>query len=185
MITKPTLQDSILMLRPINIGDIEPYLEMLYDKEGARLTGTQVANFSREQTEGWIASIGERDDRIDLAIVPHDVNQLVGEVVLNNIDTTNRSASIRIAIRTPFTNRGYGRAALRLLIAFAFEQLGLHRVELEVFAFNPRALHVYEQLGFRREGVLRDVLFLDGAFHDAIVMSILEDEYRLANNSSE
>jgi RimJ/RimL family protein N-acetyltransferase len=178
MITKPTLEGANITLRPIQLSDINLYLELLRDEEGLRLTGTQDANFSREQIESWITTIAERDDRVDLAIVPHVLDQLVGEVVLNKIDMTNRSANIRIGIRAPYTNRGYGREALRLLMAYAFERLHLHRVELEVFAFNPRAQHVYEQLGFRREGVLRDVLFLDGVFHDAIVMSILEDEYR-------
>ncbi|WP_278739257.1 GNAT family N-acetyltransferase, partial [Paenibacillus macerans] len=44
--------------------------------------------------------------------------------------------------------------------------------------FNPRAIHVYEKIGFRREGVLRDELFMDGGFHDSILMSMLEDEFR-------
>jgi RimJ/RimL family protein N-acetyltransferase len=115
---------------------------------------------------------------VDLAIVPHDLQELIGEVVLNNIDTTNRSASVRIGIRAAYTNRGYGSAALGLMLAYAFEDLQLHRVELEVFAFNSRAIHVYEKLGFHREGVLRDVLYADNTYHDAIVMSMLDHEYR-------
>ena len=54
----------------------------------------------------------------------------------------------------------------------------MHRIELEVYDFNPRAQHVYEKAGFMREGVRREVLLWDGEYHDAIVMSILEDEFR-------
>ena len=54
----------------------------------------------------------------------------------------------------------------------------MHRIELGVYAFNPRAIHVYEKLGFKREGTLRDSICWDGTFHDMIVMSILEEEYR-------
>ncbi|MNP53465.1 Spermidine N(1)-acetyltransferase [compost metagenome] len=60
----------------------------------------------------------------------------------------------------------------------AFEKLNLHRVELGVFAFNKRAIHVYEKLGFNREGVQRDLLFLNQEYHDSILMSMLEHEYR-------
>lgn len=46
-----------------------------------------------------------------------------------------------------------------------------------MFAFNPRAIHVYEKLGFKREGVLREVLYAGGGYHDASVMSLLRREY--------
>ncbi|GAB4194144.1 MAG: GNAT family protein [Roseiflexaceae bacterium] len=174
---KPTLRSARVTLRPIRLDDIDAYLALLQDEEGLRLTGTQ-ATFTREQTEGWLRTIAEREDRVDLAIVPAGADELVGEVVLNKIDPDNRSANIRIGIRQPHTGRGYGSEAMRLMLGYAFEQLRLHRVDLEVFLFNPRALHVYEKLGFKREGVLRDVILLDGVYHDAIVMSMLEDEYR-------
>gem|GEM_PF-4146497 len=50
-------------------------------------------------------------------------------------------------------------------------------LELEVYDFNPRAIHVYEKAGFVREGVRRDVLLWDGVYQSAIVMSILKPEY--------
>ena len=55
--------------------------------------------------------------------------------------------------------------------------IDLHRIELEVYDFNPRAAHVYEKAGFVREGVRRDVLYWQGHYHDAITMSILKPEY--------
>jgi RimJ/RimL family protein N-acetyltransferase len=64
------------------------------------------------------------------------------------------------------------------MLGHGFNNLNLHRIELGVFDFNPRAIHVYEKLGFKREGVLRDYLFSDGAYHDQILMSILDHEYR-------
>ncbi|GHE85800.1 hypothetical protein GCM10014715_47620 [Streptomyces spiralis] len=58
-----------------------------------------------------------------------------------------------------------------------FEQLGLHRISLEVYAFNPRARRVYEKVGFLAEGVLRDALLWEGERVDAAVMSILAPEW--------
>ncbi len=60
---------------------------------------------------------------------------------------------------------------------FAFEQLGLNRVELEVYAFNPRAVRTYEKAGFRRDGVRRQALYRDGKFHDIYLMGILREDW--------
>ena len=61
---------------------------------------------------------------------------------------------------------------------FAFETLGLHRLELDVFSFNPRAVRAYEKAGFRREGVRREAVLDGTAYGDDILMAILEDEWR-------
>jgi RimJ/RimL family protein N-acetyltransferase len=90
----------------------------------------------------------------------------------------NRSCNFRIALARAGRDRGLGTEALRLIVGHGFEQLGLHRIALEVFAFNPRARRVYEKTGFVVEGVLRDALRYDGAWVDAIVMSILAPEWK-------
>ena len=64
-----------------------------------------------------------------------------------------------------------------------FSDLPVHRIQLEVYAFNPRAQHVYESVGFRREGILRDSLRWDDEFHDTIVMSILRPDWAAARRA--
>jgi RimJ/RimL family protein N-acetyltransferase len=63
------------------------------------------------------------------------------------------------------------------MLGFAFRELNLHRVQLDVFAFNPRAIRCYEKAGFRHEGTLRDAFFRDGVFHDVHRMAVLETEF--------
>lgn len=77
---------------------------------------------------------------------------------------------------------GYGRDAVRVLLRFGFDGLGLHRISLGVFAFNTRALHVYRELGFTEEGRIRDHWFRDGAWHDDVRMAILAEEWRTARD---
>ena len=62
--------------------------------------------------------------------------------------------------------------------------LNLHRIELEVLTFNERAIHVYEKIGFNREGIKRDGCYFDHQYYDLITMSILEDEFRTKNLNS-
>jgi GNAT superfamily N-acetyltransferase len=72
--------------------------------------------------------------------------------------------------------KGYGSAALQHVLDHAFTVLDLHRVDLEVYEFNERAIHVHKKLGFREEGRLRGALLWEGEFNDAIVMSILSTD---------
>jgi len=73
--------------------------------------------------------------------------------------------------------KGVGTEATRLVVKFAFESLQLHRLELEVYDYNPRAKHVYEKVGFVQEGVKRDAAFLYDAYRNVIIMSMLETDY--------
>ena len=61
---------------------------------------------------------------------------------------------------------------------FAFRELKLHRLSLDVFSFNTRAKKAYEKAGFRVEGSLRDAIWDNGVYADDILMSILEDEWQ-------
>lgn len=142
-----------------------------------RLTGTQ-AEFTFEQVRAHCERVFSAENRADFAITLKHDPTYIGEAVLNNIDTLNRSATFRIALASSaLFGKGYGTEATALLIDFGFRALKLHRIELEVYDFNPRAQHVYEKLGFVREGVRRDVLLWNGVFQSAIIMSILEDEF--------
>ncbi len=64
-----------------------------------------------------------------------------------------------------------------MFVGYGFERVGLHRIELELFAFNPRARRVYEKVGFVAEGVLRDVKCDGDGWVDTTVMSILSYEW--------
>jgi diamine N-acetyltransferase len=74
--------------------------------------------------------------------------------------------------------RGYGRAALELVIAHAFEELGAHRLWLDVKPYNERALSLYRSAGFVEEGTLRDAHYYDGRFESLVVMSMLRPEWQ-------
>jgi RimJ/RimL family protein N-acetyltransferase len=177
MLQKPTLAGDRITLRPITINDAEAMFASLSDAESMRLTGTQ-QTFTFEQVQQYCQRIAQADDRADYAITLKDAGTYVGEVVLNDINWFNRSADFRIALAgSKWFGKGYGTEATRLIVDFGFRTLKLHRIELEVYDFNPRAQHVYEKVGFVQEGVLRDALLWNGRYHNAILMSILEDEY--------
>lgn len=167
-----------LYLRPYALDDAEVVLAGANEPAGRRLTGTHTT-FTMEQVVAYIknSQIGVDDSRAGFVICLLD-GTVTGEVVINQIDKDNHSANIRIALFAEhYFGQGLGTEALRLMLNYGFETLNLHRISLGVYAFNPRAIHVYEKLGFKREGVLRDALYYDGKYHDEIIMSILAHEW--------
>lgn len=160
--------------------DAEHYYEQNYcplDKEVARLTGCKEVFTKEEVVSFFKKSVAETDRYFFLIIAPN--GDIIGESVINEINWKTRCANFRIAIyQSSGRGRGIGRWATELTRDFAFEELKLHRLELDVYSFNPRAEHVYSTAGFKREGVLRDAVMDGEQYGDDILMSILEDEWK-------
>ncbi|MGW5361740.1 GNAT family N-acetyltransferase [Actinopolymorpha pittospori] len=183
--TKPTLVGEKVTLRPFRLTEDLPALRaLLQDPEVARLTGSVSHSApapwndaAEQRMRSWYDTRNDQPDRLDLAVVDQASDVCVGEVVLNERDRLNRSCNLRIALASEGQDRGLGTEAMRLMVGHGFERLGLHRISLTVFEFNPRARRVYEKVGFVAEGVQRDVLLYDGAWVNDVVMSVLAPEW--------
>lgn len=174
---KPTLTGERVTLVPMAAEHFDALWKAMSDPDVNRLTGSH-GEITEARARKWIASRADTDDRLDLTITDNASGAAVGEVVLNDWDPDNRGCGFRILIGPEGQGRGLGTEATRLILAHAFDKLGLHRIELEVYAFNPRARRAYEKAGFVAEGVRRDALLWDGEWVDAITMSVLEHEWR-------
>ncbi|MGU3473316.1 GNAT family N-acetyltransferase [Paenibacillus sp. D51F] len=172
------LEGESVYLRPVEAWDADWYYAGLYQSETRMLTGTQ-KHYTREQIADYLHGKEKDASSVLLLIALRDTDELIGDIAIQDIDRNNRNAGIRIALNDKsHQGKGYGSEAMRLMLDYGFGILNLHRIELNVFAFNDRAAHVYEKLGFKREGVQREALYYDHAYHDSILMAILEDEYR-------
>ncbi|MGC4837950.1 GNAT family N-acetyltransferase [Micromonospora vinacea] len=175
---KPTLTGERVILRPFVDDDLDTFRAAVADPEVARLTGSAAADVpDEERLRSWYGSRNGQTDRLDLAVVDRATGACVGEVVLNDWDPVNRNCNFRTLLTAAGRDRGLGTEAVRLVVGHGFERLGLHRISLEVFAFNPRARRAYEKVGFVAEGVLRQVLRDGDGWVDATVMSILAPEW--------
>lgn len=172
------LEGKRIYLRPVEKEDLDIIYASFWNEEARRLTGTQTV-CNREKIRSWLEAVSMDDSRMDLIICLHESNELIGEIAMMEIDHQNQNAIVRISIfEKDNWGKGYGTEAMSLLLDFGFNVVNLHRVELEVFAFNPRAKKSYEKLGFQQEGIIRDKLFYDGQFHDAILMGVLRKEFK-------
>jgi RimJ/RimL family protein N-acetyltransferase len=176
--TKPTLRGDTVTLVPVTVDHLPDLMPMLTDLEIGRLTGSR-GDIKQDVVENWYATRPAQSDRLDLAVIDNSTGRCVGEAVLNEWDTDNRSCNFRIALVPTALGRGFGTEATRLIVGYGFDVLGLHRISLEVYAFNPRAKRAYEKAGFVEEGRRRDALLWDGQWVDAIIMSILAPEWQL------
>jgi diamine N-acetyltransferase len=109
-------------------------------------------------------------------IAESETGELAGFAILRGLASGHRSVRLqRIVVGTP--DRGLGKLMLRRILDYVFQELQAHRLWLDVFETNARAQHVYESLGFRREGILREAIYRDGEYHTQWLMAILDCEY--------
>ncbi|MGC9538183.1 GNAT family N-acetyltransferase [Streptomyces sp. UG1] len=174
---KPVLTGDRALLRPFTEADAAVMKEIIEDPEVIRFTDETSEEFSLERLRSWYGSRSEQPDRLDLAVTDRATGELVGEVVLYEWDPKARSCIFRTLIGPRGRGRGLGTEATRLIVGYGFEQLGLHRIQLEVYGHNHRALRVYEKAGFVVEGVRREADLRGGQWVDWVVMAVLDREW--------
>jgi RimJ/RimL family protein N-acetyltransferase len=160
------------------------YGEWYGDPEIWRLTSWAASPLSPSAVERLFEDreLSTTDD--SFAIHLKDEERPIGVVSLMNISEANDSAELSVIVGHPEDrHHGYGAEAIDTILRYGFEELRLNRVGLSVFEFNEDAISTYEKLGFREEGRLRQALKRDGAFHDAILMSVLGSEWRQTSRS--
>ncbi|TFD94497.1 GNAT family N-acetyltransferase [Jeotgalibacillus sp. R-1-5s-1] len=176
LIHKPVITGQNLTLRPFKEDDLQAIKISLQDQEVIRLTGSS-GEFDEEKVNQWYLTRNSQADRIDLAIVDHETQSVVGEVVVNELDFSSNSMNFRILIGQKGRNKGLGTEALSLITKYLFEEIKLDKITLSVFLFNPRALHLYKKAGFTEEYIERTELN-HGEFADEVFMSLSIEQWK-------
>ena len=138
--------ERIIYVRP-SFDLVPDYLEMVNDIEHvARFIGERREPYTEEEERDYIKDKMDKDATM-FSMLEKGTNKFIG-----NIEFFNRmddEAEWGIVMTASMQNKGYGKEALRRSIEYGFDELGLSRIYLTVYADNPRAIHVYEQCGFR------------------------------------
>ena len=170
-------------LRALELDDLDRTHKWHSDRELYRTMG-EFHYVSRATEEEWLRKKQAfSTSEVNLAVCLTDSSQHIGNVYLRNIDWVARHAELRIFLGEPdLRSKGYGQAAIRLLMTHAFEDLGLLRIYLFVLEDNQSAIRAYEKCGFVMEGKLRRHFFGEGRFKDYLIMGLCTDD--LPTNSS-
>ncbi len=170
-------------LGPIKREYLPRYVEWFNDWEMSQymVPGMPIPLTLEDETDWFERRRGDRNSVV-FAILALPQKELVGNCGLHELDWKNRKAMFGIFIgNKDYWGKGYGTDATRTLLRYAFEQLGMNRIELEVYDFNPRAIRAYEKAGFRRDGTRRQALYREGAFHDIYLMGIVREDWDAAH----
>ncbi|WP_373232189.1 GNAT family N-acetyltransferase [Cohnella sp.] len=176
----PRLLGSRIMLREYRRDDLPWIRQWVNNPEiVGYLSDIFLYPHTMESTEAFIdANLEGSSDSRGFVIADLAAEAYIGQVNLDSIDWKNRVGRIGIVIGSlDHMGYGYGTEAMKLLVAFAFREMNLNRLELEVYDFNERAYRCYISCGFKEEGRLREKQYKNGRYWDVIQMGILRSEW--------
>jgi len=172
------LMGEHVYLRRMERTDLPHIYRWLSDAELCGLIGHSGVS-SVDEVEAWFERVSTDPTRRWYAVVTSDGDRVIGEAGLLRLNDGWRTTDMSIIIgERDDWRRGFGTEVGRILLDFAFNYCGVHRVAIGVVGFHEPALRFWEKLGFSREGVQRDGYLHGGEFHDFVMMSILEGEWR-------
>jgi len=175
----PELQGTRLVLRRPIPEDVETRLALGRHREIVEAYGGTFdpdATFERGQAEAAIRFIEQQDCAWVI-----DAGRFIGHVRFHGKSAQDRRANLAIGIDDPaYLGKGYGTEAIMLALGHAFGQ-GMHRVSLRVLSNNFRAIACYRKCGFVEEGREREAACVNGAWHDDVIMGLLDREFAVLN----
>ena len=160
-------------------GDLELLQTMINDPQISSLVGGFSFPVSLAAQREWFKrSLGHSHTQ-RFIVVDRESGDAIGMTGLWNIDWQARSALTALKIADTATRgKGLGTDAIRTLVAYAFDQIGLHRLWSEIVVYNAASKRAYvEKAGFRVEGTNRESMYRNGQFHDQLRIALLQNEY--------
>lgn len=167
------IQGEKVRLRPITMSDTELIVKW---RNNPRVRENFIfqEQFTNEMHEEWMHSRVSTREVVQYIIEDIDMDRPVGSVYFRDIDQINGSAEYGIFIGEDMARgKGLGSETACLFSQFGFDVLGLHRIFLRVLGENQNAYRSYEKAGFKTEGIARDMVYLNGKYHDVIFMAVL------------
>ncbi len=160
--------------------DAETWMKWNRDSEYSRLLGAEPAyQWTPKQIKEWM----EKEKDLYLFIIRTLADdRAIGMIDLSGLNWAARHAWVGIGVgEREFWGQGYGTDAMKVMLRYAFQELNLNRVNLNVFEYNERAVKSYLKSGFVEEGRSRQAMLREGRRWDIIFMGILKSEWDAAN----
>lgn len=159
-------------IRPFKVQDIRG-LNEIRRMRGVRETIPALASESLEFTEAVVKATPAVTPNLSAVVCENGEEILVGsaQLYLCEKPRMRHTASLAIVVHAGYQDMGVGRALLTELLRIADEDLMLVRVALEAAEENARAIHLYESLGFVREGLLKYAYSEGGKFKNIVAMA--------------
>ena len=165
-------------IRPIEDDDIDSFYQWYNDQE-VNLWSSGAWPLNTLLSKDQIAEkfLDGSPDTYRYAILAEN-DLLIGTTGFKEVNIPSRSATLFVVIGDKtYWGKGYGTDALITFVSFLFTQWNFHRISLDTWDENIRAIKAYEKVGFKIEGRLREARFVLGNYHDVILMGLLQEEF--------
>ena len=177
--TLPRLDGERIVLRQLTDADVPALFAIFGDDEVVRYWSSPAME-NLAAAEALLEDIrrGLRDRELfQWGIALRDSDEVIGTCTLYQLDMMHRRAELGFALRRQSWGGGFAAEAVTLVLTFAFEMLGLHRIEADADPDNARSIGMLERLGFRREGYLRERWHHLGEIRDSVFLGLLRSEF--------
>jgi RimJ/RimL family protein N-acetyltransferase len=174
------LEGKLVRLIPLLAErDTEKFLSWNRNSEFQRLAmADRAQQFSKDNIKKWLEKAELSKDEIFFMIQTIDDARVIGNINLEGFDRSNTNAFVGISIGEPKDwGKGYGTESMRLILKYGFDIMNLHRITLNVFEYNERAIRSYEKVGFKHEGIQRKWINRNEKRWDLIWMGILRSDW--------
>lgn len=132
----------------------------------------------KELLDKYISSY-ENDDYYRWAIIERTTGECIGQIAYFLVDSKNHFAEIEYCIGSEFQCNGFATEATKAVIAYGFDKMNLHKVQICTKTINLPSKRVIEKCGFTYEGTLRDYFYMNGEYVGRLYFSILREEYKI------
>jgi RimJ/RimL family protein N-acetyltransferase len=164
------------ILRALEREDLERCYRWMNDPNIVRTLKSRYPIAFQSEAEWLEHAIKSNANERHFAVERRDDRSHIGNASLHNIDWVSRTAWFGLFIGEPAAwNRGFGTDAIRTLVRFAFDEMNLVKLRVNVFEYNEKAKHVLLAQGFVEEGKLRRDFFREGTYHDIMILSVFRD----------
>lgn len=131
-----------------------------------------------EDEQKWYDGFSANTDKeYSFAITLNETGEYIGGCGVHNISGKNRNCMVGIFLGHDFLDQGYGSEALKILVAFCFNEINVIKVKLNVMSFNARAQRAYEKIGFSVEAIHKKEVYRRGEYHDSIRMVMFKEDF--------
>jgi RimJ/RimL family protein N-acetyltransferase len=179
----PVLTGSMVTLRELRLSDAPSLLSMLSTEEVARFISpppTTVEGF--ERFIAWTHRERAAGNYVCFAVVPHGMDSAIGIFQVRQLEPGFATAEWGFAIGSAFWGTGVFLDGAKLVVNFAFDVVGTHRLEARAAVANGRGNGALRKVGATQEGILRKSFLRNGEYLDQTLWTILDEDWRRAKS---
>lgn len=182
------IESDRLILREWEDNDISDLIEGLNNINVSKWTAYVPYPYTESDAEKFLAytkTLNYKSDNIELAVVLKENNKVIGGTAISSINKKDGTAGGGIWLNEKYHGKGYGTEAFYTKIKYAFEELGLRRMENGYFSGNNASKKMQIKLGFKEEGIRRKkfLCLATNEYVDEFITGLLKEEFKAIKNS--